>query len=237
MNTKTLMLTIMIALFLTACGGSGAADQDQQLVYAQQTLDALNNAVENSPTDEQQAAPTDPPPTDPPPTNVLPTDVPPTDPPAPTATSAPENDPLLIELDDAGPAWNTDCDYLSQPMAGFGSGWNQDDHLFGSDFECEIAFDLPVSASGLYRVYLAATYAPDFGQLSLSFIGGIESDIVNISLYDPEVRPTGELDLGEWRFDATQNTQMVFFVYAKPEASQGYKFGLDYLKLELIEAD
>lgn len=243
----TILFAIMSLLFAACTILQPTSASDAEYAAAQATLDALNRSANNSSSGSEQAEPPNPPPTEPrptdaPPTDLPPTDVPPTDAPPPTATNSVSRANNLgntrtIEFDDVEPAWNTNCNYQRQPMSEFGTGWSQDDQLFGSDLGCELAFDLPISTSGLYDVFLAATYAPDFGQLKLSYIGSFASDIINISLYDPSVRPTGEIPLGEWHFDANENTQLVLFVYDKPDASLGYKFGLDYLRLVLLQAD
>ncbi|MFO7536477.1 MAG: hypothetical protein R6X32_00275 [Chloroflexota bacterium] len=144
----------------------------------------------------------------------------------------------IIDLDNDGPLWDTNCNTLRQPMAEFGEGWLEEDHLFGAGLNCDLGFDLQIAQSGTYEVYLNATYAPDFGLMRLTFSRGSQDDhIFNIALYDPVVRPTGEIPLGQWYFNADETNHFILVLYDKQPESSDYKFGLDYLKLVLVDPD
>ena len=45
MKTKMIVILAIVALLLSACGGEAGSSEDQQLVFAQQTLDVLNASV------------------------------------------------------------------------------------------------------------------------------------------------------------------------------------------------
>lgn len=144
----------------------------------------------------------------------------------------------IIDLDNDGPQWDNNCNAIRQPMGEFGDGWLEDDQLFGAGLNCDLGFDLQIAQSGTYDVYLSATYAPDFGLMHLTFQRGSQNDdIFNIALYDPTIRPTGEIPLGQWHFNADETNNLMLAVYDKQPESTDYKFGLDYLKLVLIDPD
>jgi hypothetical protein len=53
--------------------------------------------------------------------------------------------------------------------------------------------------------------------------------------YNPDVQPTGEVDLGVFELKKGTNQFSVTVVGANPKAVQAYMFGLDYLRLKPIE--
>jgi hypothetical protein len=243
---KSVLYLVAFILIFTACTSSGMTEEEK-FAAAQQTLDAAvsQNDGSSASGSSVQVEPTK-------------TDVPVMTPQLlesdededqqpgdadPTATSGLSRsndlgDTRIIEFDNDGPLWDSNCNTLRQPMAEFGEGWLEDDHLFGAGLNCDLGFDLKISQSGIYEVILVATYAPDFGQLRLSFTRGSTDDFIfNISLYDPDVRPTGDIPLGQWHFDANEKNHFILVVYDKPDASLDYKFGLDYLKLVLVQPD
>ncbi|MDH3943654.1 MAG: hypothetical protein OEV06_06145 [Anaerolineae bacterium] len=235
MKPRVVVSMLMIMALATACGGNTTISQDEKLAAAQQTLDALNASVGGD-----SPAPTTIPQSN---DNVDPSD---------GGTSSGSNDDLatptsavsrssdlnnitILELDDNAMAWQTNCYYIRQEMGEFGDGWNEDDHWFGSEMSCEMAFDLPIAVSGNYDIYLAATYAPDFGILQIQVYSGIETiGLSNISLYDPQIMPTGEIFLAKIYFTVGGTAQFVVYLNDKAPESTDYKFGLDYLKLVFI---
>jgi len=142
---------------------------------------------------------------------------------------------LSIELDQ-DPFRGTDCNPVRQEMSAFGAEqWREGDQLFGAGLNCGMEFGIDVEQNGLYHLFLHATYAPDFGTLRLNLVrGSISGDILSIDLYDPLVKPTGPIDLGSWQLTTGENNRLTIVVEGKNPASTDYKFGLDYMTLELI---
>lgn len=158
-----------------------------------------------------------------------------TEPPLVNPIVEPDVPLLYIELDQ-GLFRGTDCNPIRQEMSAFGAGqWREGDQLFGAGLNCSLGFGIDVEQNGLYKIVLHATYAPDFGILRLNLVrGSILDDIFSIDLYDPLVKPTAPIDLGTWQLTAGENNRLTLFVEGKNPASTDYKFGLDYLALELI---
>lgn len=157
--------------------------------------------------------------------------------PSPTNTAASAVPQLVIEFDNQDSLWDSNCNSIRQDMNPFGGHlWRERDQLFGAGLNCDMGFEIKVSQTGFYQVTLFATYAPDFGRLRLTFTRGSTSDdIFHIDLFDPAVRPTGAIDLGNWRFTAGDTNQFILIVKGKNDASIDYKFGLDYMTFDFIQ--
>ena len=148
------------------------------------------------------------------------------------------SDTFYIELDDAGPIWDNDCNTVIQQMDFFSSDWREDDQIFGGGFNCDLAFDLQITQSGTYEIFLVATYAPDFGILDMNLRHGAQDDFIySIALFDPDVRPTEELPIGQWYLSTDDENLLALQVIGKQDASSDFNFGLDYIKLILISPD
>lgn len=159
---------------------------------------------------------------------AIPTRVPPTN------TTAPAVEPTVIEFDNQGPLWDSNCNSIRQDMNPFGGHlWRERDQLFGAGLNCDLGFEINVPKTGYYRVTLYATQAPDFGRLRLVFTrGSVSDDVFNVDLYDTAVRPTAPFDLGIWHFTANEENHFILVMYGKNDASVDFKFGLDYMTLE-----
>jgi hypothetical protein len=244
------ILAVLILGLINGCSafgvGGGGVPPAVQLQQAQQTLDALNAGSQDNAQDVESNSgqPNNNNPSD---GNSSNTATPsrgveiPTTTPTPTkgaSRGVDTNGVRIIEFDNQGMAWEAGCWSIRQPMGEFGDGWYEDDHWFGANLDCEMAFDIPVGTTGTYDVFLVGTYAPDFGNLSLSFQQGIEkSDFMNISLYSPDIKPTDEISLGQWHFLVEDTNQFIVRLYGKADQSTNYNFGLDYLKLILVSSD
>lgn len=243
MYRKFTLSLFLATLILAACGlPASSSNEDPQLVSAEKTLAALEQQAPNA----QQAPPTqrpvpieveDPEPNAPDPEQL----VPPTSTPTATpAVAAPElqgrsGDALIyIDLDDGVLIKDNGCNTIRQDMNFFGAGlWRFDDQIFGRGLNCDVSFNIGVDKTGLYEIVLVATYAPDFGTLQVTLIRGtvINQVAFELDLYDPAVRPTERVELGQWAMTAGEETQLIFAVTGKNPASSDYAFGLDYIEL------
>lgn len=124
---------------------------------------------------------------------------------------------------------------IRQDMAGFGPGWNGDAQLFWrppAPVETPIR-NYPflrlfprVSVAGTYKVSLAFTQAPDFGNVRAFINGQPRGDLAG---YAPAVG-TAHIDLGEVALRAGTNEFLVT-VIGKADQSSGFAVGLDCLKI------
>ena len=118
-----------------------------------------------------------------------------------------------------------------QDLSGFNGQWSNDAHLWwtGAHPGDKLELALPVVQSHNYRVALQLTKARDYGIVQLALDG--EKLGGPIDLYNPDVVPTGELDLGTRQLAAGDHVLSVEILGANPKADKSYMFGLDYLKL------
>ncbi len=124
---------------------------------------------------------------------------------------------------------------IRQDMAGFGPGWSGDAQLFWrppAPVETPIR-NYPflrlfprVTVAGTYKVSLAYTQAPDFGNVRAFINGQPRGDLTG---YAPAVG-TARIDLGEVALRAGTNEFLVT-VTGKAAQSSGFAIGLDCLKL------
>lgn len=119
-----------------------------------------------------------------------------------------------------------------QDMAGFGDKWSNDAHLWWIDAKPgdKLELTLPVEKSGYYKLTLQMTKARDYGIVQLY----LDSDKIGdpFDLYNPEVVPTGVVELGSHALNAGEHKLTVEIVGANDKAEKAYMFGLDYVKLE-----
>jgi hypothetical protein len=94
-----------------------------------------------------------------------------------------------------------------------------------------VSFEAP--RDGRYRVMGHFLSARDYGVHQLAINDHDAGD--PIDFYNPEVRPTGERDLGIFELRSTNNALTVTVLGAHPSAVPSYMFGLDYLRLLLVE--
>lgn len=241
MYRKLALPLIFSLLLLAACGlPASTSNENSQLVSAEKTLAALEQQIANA----QQAPPTerpaivdvedpelDAPAAEPVPPTVTPTEE------GPTLQGRSGDPQILIDLDDRALLWDNGCNTIRQDMNFFGAGlWLFDDHIFGRGLNCDVGFNIGVDRTGLYEIVLVATYAPDFGTLQVNLVRGTVRNLVafELDLYDPAVRPTERIELGQWGLTAGEETQLIFAVTGKNPASSEYAFGLDYVELEPI---
>ena len=122
----------------------------------------------------------------------------------------------------------------AQDMAGFGDKWSNDSQLWWIEAKPGDKLDLalPVASAGKYKVSMQMTKARDYGIVQLYLDG--QSHGQPIDLYNPDVVPTGIVDLGIQEFSAGQHKLTVEITGANGKAEKAYMFGLDYVKLEPV---
>jgi hypothetical protein len=90
-----------------------------------------------------------------------------------------------------------------------------------------LGFD--VTEGGEYRVFARFLKARDYGIVRLSINDQKAGN--PIDLYNPNVLPSKEIELGTFNLHAGQNTLTAEIVGANEKAAKAYMFGLDYLRL------
>ncbi len=124
----------------------------------------------------------------------------------------------------------------SQGMAHFGRGkWHDDNQLWWTQAKpgdkLNVAFD--VKRAGSYRVGVTLTKARDYAVVQLAIDGNKAGE--PIDLYNPEVVPTGPIELGTYQLDKGQHQLNVEIVGANDKAVKSYMFGLDRILLKAAE--
>ncbi len=94
-----------------------------------------------------------------------------------------------------------------------------------------VVFEAPTQ--GRFRVLGQFLAARDYGIHQLAVNGNPSGGPRDF--YNPDVQPTGEVDLGVFELKKGTNQFSVTVVGANPKAVQAYMFGLDYLRLKQIE--
>jgi len=124
----------------------------------------------------------------------------------------------------------------TQDLYNFGVSWSGDAHLWWIEAEPADTLDLavPVQKTAAYRLKIQLTKAIDYGIVQLYLdgkkLGG------PIDLFNNGVIPTGVLDMGIHQLEKGEHKLRVEIVGANEKAVKKYMFGLDYLKLEEVEA-
>jgi len=95
-----------------------------------------------------------------------------------------------------------------------------------------LAVAFPAPSAGKYRVLAKFLRARDYGQHQLAINGARTGD--PIDFYNPEVRPSREMDLGVFDLKAGDNEFTATVVGANEKAIKAYMFGLDYLLLKPV---
>jgi hypothetical protein len=119
-----------------------------------------------------------------------------------------------------------------QDLSGFAGRWSGDAHLWWIESQPgdKLELALPVPQAGRFGLKAQFTRARDYGILQLSLdgqkLGG------PMDFYNPDVIPTGELDLGTHELSAGEHKLAIEVIGANDRAVKAYMFGLDYLKLE-----
>jgi hypothetical protein len=94
-----------------------------------------------------------------------------------------------------------------------------------------VAFAAP--KAGRYRVMGYFLRARDYGIHQLAINGRKTGDPMDF--YQPEVKPSGEIDLGTFELKAGENELSVTVIGANEKALKAYMFGLDYLLLKPVQ--
>ncbi|HNQ90473.1 MAG TPA: DUF2961 domain-containing protein [Verrucomicrobiota bacterium] len=91
----------------------------------------------------------------------------------------------------------------------------------------------PAPKAGKYRVRGHFLQARDYGIHQLAVAGQKAGEPRDF--YNPDVKPTAEIDLGVFDLKAGDNEFSVTVIGANPKAQPSYMFGLDYLKLQPVD--
>jgi len=120
--------------------------------------------------------------------------------------------------------------YGPQNMTGFGTGWSGNAQLF-IDFNPGGNLTLPVevAAEGFYRVEVAVTKAPDFGQVQCSLDGVVAGPVVD-GYGTSVLPPNGRVSLGIFYLSFGLHS-LRFQCVGKDSVSAGYRFGIDYIEV------
>jgi len=123
-----------------------------------------------------------------------------------------------------------------QDMYGFGPDWSGDAHLWWVQGKPGATLDLAVSVdkTAKYRLQMQLTKAVDYGIVQLYLDGKKLGK--PIDLFNNGVIATGALDMGIHKLDKGEHKLRVEIVGANEKAVKSYMFGLDYIKLQDIEA-
>ncbi len=123
-----------------------------------------------------------------------------------------------------------------QDMSGYGEQWSGESHLWWTDAKPGDTLDLavPVEKAGKYRLKIALTKAIDYGIVQLY----LDEEKLGepIDLFNNGVVPTGALDMGVREFYSGPHVLRVEIVGTNEKAVKKYMFGLDYVKLDGVEA-
>jgi hypothetical protein len=124
----------------------------------------------------------------------------------------------------------------TQPMSNWKPHkWQDDNQLWWTQAQPgdKLQLRIPVERAGRYRVRALLTKARDYGIVQLSLDGRKLGE--PIDLYDPEVVPTGPIDLGQHDLQAGDRVLTIEIVGANPRAAKSYMFGLDVLQFDPVE--
>jgi len=148
-----------------------------------------------------------------------------TPPPSMKVKGALEGETLKIVEKTGGNARRQDLDH-------FGQGWSDLAHLWwtGAKPGDKLTVAFPVEADGQYKLTLQLTKAKDYGIVQLHLDGAKLGE--PLDLYNPEVVPSGVLDMGTHDLKKGEHKLMLEITGANDKADKAYMAGLDYLKLE-----
>lgn len=121
--------------------------------------------------------------------------------------------------------------YNSQGMFAYNpTGWSNEHQLtwYASEVGQMLSLEVPAQKAGNYHLLFHFGKARDYGISQINFNG---ADLGGpIDLYSAPTMPSDVVDLGEVAVPASPSVLNVT-VTGKNDASSGYKFGLDYIKL------
>jgi hypothetical protein len=119
-----------------------------------------------------------------------------------------------------------------QATDSYGGDWSGQEHLWWTKGKPgdKLTLGVPVKDAGKYKVTLQLTKAKDYGIVQLYLddkkCGG------PIDLYNPDVVPTGVIDLGVHDLAAGKHKLTVEITGANEKALKAYMAGVDYVRLE-----
>ncbi len=118
-----------------------------------------------------------------------------------------------------------------QDLTHYKGKWSDQRHLWWVQNQPGHRLDLglPVKAAGKYRLVLQLTKAKDYAIVQLHLDGQPLGQ--PIDLYDPEVVPTGPIDMGTHELTAGQHKLTVEIVGANDKALKRYMAGVDYVQI------
>jgi hypothetical protein len=112
-----------------------------------------------------------------------------------------------------------------------GQKWDNDDHLWwtGARPGAKLELILEVEKDGTYKLVGELTKARDYGNIQFSVNGVKVGGIVD--LYNPEVVPTGAMEIGSVELKAGKQVVQIEIVGKNDAADAGYLVGIDKLSL------
>jgi hypothetical protein len=114
-------------------------------------------------------------------------------------------------------------------LPSFGNGWSNERQMSWKGGVGDVLeLPLPVANSGIYRVILRCTNAPDYGIARISLDGNPIGQ--PLDLYAQQTAPAAPADLGALELSAGQH-KLTITIIGKNAASTGTTFGLDYVRL------
>lgn len=142
---------------------------------------------------------------------------------------------ITIEAESLASNAVTNTNVAEQDMSSFGSGWSQGKQLFwqANQINDYATLFIQVTAPGTYNISLTPTLAPDYGIVKayqvipgkpLMPLGG------EINGYSTKVELGKSINFGSTYLVEGKN-QISFYVIGKSNASSGYYFGIDNIKL------
>ena len=121
-----------------------------------------------------------------------------------------------------------------QDLSHFGGAWSDQSHLWWIDGKPgdQLTVEVPVKEGGQYKLIVQLTKARDYGIVQLSLDG--EKLGQPFDLYNPQVVPTGPLDLGVRDLKKGSHRLTLEITGANEKAIKRFMAGLDYVKLERV---
>jgi hypothetical protein len=119
-------------------------------------------------------------------------------------------------------------------MDEFGDAWSNSAQLWWLEAKPgdRLELALGVKNEGAYKLTAQFTKALDYGIIQVY----LDDKKLKgpIDLYNPDVAPTGPIDLGTHKLDVRLHRLTVEITGANPKAVPAYMVGIDYVKLEPV---
>jgi hypothetical protein len=121
-----------------------------------------------------------------------------------------------------------------QAMDAYGGAWSGGAQLWwtGAKPGDKLVLGIGIKQEGQYKLSAQLTKARDYGIVQLYLDDKKLGDPVD--LYNPDVIPTGEIDLGKHKLDVRVHKLTVEITGANPKAEPAYMAGIDYVKLDPV---